>query len=494
MKHSALSHTSLFAAFAFAVGAATLAAGPARAEVPFGPLWSAVAPSGAKPAGHPNLSKLKHLIFIVQENRSFDSYFGTYPGADGIPSPLPCLPSERHPSQCETPYPDHAANNQGGPYVSNAQEADIDGGKMDGFVIQRELELKKRGCPQDPEGVDPDCTPGSKSDIVDVLGYHDGTDLPNYWAYAKNDVLMDHFYESVHAWSQPGHLEIFSGWVAKCAQLDPPDVNSCASSLGGDTWNKDRPTPDLWTDITYLLWQHGVSWGVYLDGGQGPPFGHNGVQGIWNVLPGFQTVQEDGQTANALINLTQFYSDAAAGSLPQVSWVLPQYKESEHPPISIAFGQTYVTGLINAVSSGPDWDSSAIFVVYDDNGGFYDHEPPPFNFDQLGLGVRVPTWLVSPYAKKNYIDHQICSTDCYLKFIEDVFLGGERMSQAGRPDPRPDYRDEEPEYGDIANDFNFTQAPRPPLILDAHPMTMLRERTAPSAQNPAIRMVPQPPR
>ncbi len=108
--------------------------------------------------------------------------------------------------------------------------------------------------------------------------------------------------------------------------------------------------------------------------------------------------------------------------------------------------------------------------------------------------MRVPTWLVSPYAKKNYIDHQICSTDCYLKFIEDVFLGGERMSQAGRPDPRPDYRDEEPEYGDIANDFNFTQAPRPPLILDAHPMTMLRERTAPSAQNPAIRMVPQPPR
>jgi hypothetical protein len=92
----------------------------------------------------------------------------------------------------------------------------------------------------------------------------------------------------------------------------------------------------------------------------------------------------------------------------------------------------------------------------------------------------VPAWLVSPYAKKNYIDHQICSTDCYLKFIEDVFLDGERMSEAGRPDPRPDYRDEEPAYGDLANDFYFTQPPRPPLMLDEHPMTLLHPARPPA--------------
>jgi phospholipase C len=451
--------------------ALALAGGQARAGVSLAPVWTSVAPGGAQPDKHPLLKKLKHLIFIVQENRSFDSYFGTYPKADGFPSPLPCLPSKFHPKVCETPYPDHDANNQGGPYESQYQEPDIDKGKMDGFVIQREEQLERGGCKDDVEGGPDTCT-----GTVDVMGYHDGTDLPNYWAYAKNFVLNDHFYESVHSWSQPGHFEIFSGWVATCKQLDPPDVNSCVTTFGGQTWNATRPTPDLWTDITYLLWQHNITWGVYLDGGQGPPFGHHGVQGIWNVLPGFETVQDDGQMSNALINLTQYYKDAAAGTLPQVTWILPQFQESEHPPITIVDGQNYVTKLINAVSEGPDWDSCAIFVVYDDIGGFYDHEPPPFNFDELGLGIRVPAWIVSPYAKKNYIDHQVCSTDCYLKFIEDVFLDGERMSQAGRPDPRPDYRDEETSYGDLANDFYFTQNPRPPLILDEHPMTMLRER------------------
>jgi phospholipase C len=463
-------------ACALAAGGFALAIAPARAEIPLSSLWTVPAQPDVRPAKHPLLKKLKHLIFIVQENRSFDSYFGTYPKADGFPSPLPCLKSIAPPKTCQRPYLDHEANNQGGPYLSEYQEADIDHGKMDGFVVQREKELERGGCPPDDENVPRDCASGE----VDVMGYHDGTDLPNYWAYAKNDVLMDHFFESVHSWSQPGHFEIFSGWVAKCTQLDPPDVNSCATALGGNTWNAQRPTPDLWTDITYLLWQHGVSWGVYLDGGQGPPFGHQGVQGIWNVLPGFETVQEDGQTSNALINLTQFYKDASAGTLPQVTWVLPQFQESEHPPITIVDGQSYVTKLINAVGSGPDWDSCAIFVVYDDDGGFYDHEPPPFNFDELGLGIRVPAWLVSPYAKKDYIDHQICSTDCYLKFIEDVFLDGERMSEAGRPDPRPDYRDEEPAYGDLANDFYFTQPPRPPLMLDEHPMTLLHPARPPA--------------
>ncbi len=231
--------------------------------------------------------------------------------------------------------------------------------------------------------------------------------------------------------------------------------------------------PDLWTDITYLLYRGGISWGVYLDGGQGSPFGQKAVPGIWNVLPGFETVQEDGQLANALLDQKQFYVDAAAGTLPQVTWLLPHYYDSEHPLASISHGQSYVTGLINAIMQGPDWSTSAIFVVYDDADGFYDHEPPPFNFDKLGLGIRVPAWMISPYAKPHYIDHQICSVDCYLKFIEDTFLNGERMQQAGRPDPRPDYRDAQPVYGDLRNDFDFGHPPQPPLVLPTHPMTML---------------------
>jgi phospholipase C len=469
-----------------ALGALALAASPVRAGSPLGSLWTSVAPprSAHPPSKHPGATKLQHLIFIIQENRSFDHYFGTFPGADGFPSPLPCLPSLWHPSQCETPYPNHLASNEGGPYESKYQEGDIDNGLMDGFVEEREMQLAKK-CPQGADGrpidiVDPEDEPDSQKCVVDVMGYHDGTDLPNYWAYAQQNVLQDHFYESIHSWSEPAHLAIFSGWSAVCKKVNPPQINTCAPSTGTNPWNVAKiAVPYLWTDITYMLWQNDITWGVYLDGGLGAPFGHNGVQHIQDVLPGFETVNDDGQVANSELNLqNQFYSDASNGTLPQVTWIMPQYKESEHPTASIALGQTYVTGLINAIMSGPDWNSSAIFVEWDDPAGFYDHEPPPFNFDTLGLGIRLPAFIVSPYAKQGVIDHQICSTDCYLKLIEDVFLNGETMSQAGRPDPRPDYRDTEPQYGDLLNDFNFNQAPRPPMLLSTHPMTLLREDDA----------------
>ena len=192
-------------------------------------------------------------------------------------------------------------------------------------------------------------------------------------------------------------------------------------------------------------------------------------------MPGFETVQDDGQVANALlVQQSQFYSDAAAGTLPAVTWLLPKYYDSEHPQASIVHGQTYLTGLVNAIMQGPDWSSSAIFVIWDDADGFYDHEPPPFNFDKLGLGIRVPAFMISPFARPGLIDHQVCSSDCFLKLIEDVFLKGERLSQSGRPDPRPDYRDEEPQYGNLLDDFDFNAPPRPPLVLSTHPMTMLR--------------------
>jgi phospholipase C len=444
------------------------------------------AQAGISPKAPAGLSNIQHIVFIVQENRSFDNYFGTYPGADGFPSPLPCLPSNWYPSQCFSPYLEHKANQLGGPYSSSYQEQDIDGGAMDGFIEAREKELRHSKCNPanqargirvaNPEVVidDDEVGPQIAHCTQDVMSYHDGTDLANYWAYAQNYVLMDHFFESVHSQSHPSHLEIFSGWAAKCKQLDPPDVDSCFSDANpGQIWGDRFPEPYLWTDITYLLYQNNVTWKAYLDGGLGPLHDHATVGALWDVLPGFETVQEDGQVANAEINMTEFYSDAANGTLPQVSWLLPHYNDSEHPQANIYQGQSYVTGLINAIMNGPDWSSTAIFVVWDDIGGFYDHQAPPFRFDVLGLGIRVPSLLISPYAQAGLIDHQVCSTDCYLKFIEDVFLNGERMSQSGRPDPRPDYRDEESDYGDLINDFNFNQAPRNPMVLSTHPMTLL---------------------
>jgi phospholipase C len=454
-------------------------------------LFTAVQPPAAPMQASPQtsgLSKIQHLIFIVQENRSFDEFFGTFPGADGIPTSPPCQIDPWYPSNCDKPYLNHDASNLGGPYMNPYQVQDIDGGKMDGFVESREQQLGPSCAPQNGKPPDPNKIVGYHIDEegigmsskcrIDVMGYHDGKDLPNYWAYAQNYVLYDHFYESAESWSLPAHLALFSGWSAKCTTINPPDINSCTSDLGGTIWNPDNEDaiPYLWTDITYLLYKHNISWISYLDGGLGMPIGGNGpgVQGIWIPLGGFETVNDDGQINNAIgVQTTQFYTDAANGTLPQVSWLLPTYLDSDHPQASIKNGQSYVTGLVNAVMNGPDWNSSAIFIVWDDMGGFYDHEPPPFSLDFDGPGLRTGAILISPYAKTSFIDHQTLTTDSFLKLIEDVFLRGKRLSQSGRPDPRPDYRDQSKMLGDLKADFDFKQNPRPPMLLSTHPMTTL---------------------
>jgi phospholipase C len=129
-----------------------------------------------------------------------------------------------------------------------------------------------------------------------------------------------------------------------------------------------------------------------------------------------------------------------------------------------------VTHLINAAMRGPDWETTAIFLTWDDWGGFYDHVLPTA-VDEMGYGLRVPGLLISAYAKTGYIDHQTLSFDAYLKLIEDRFLGGERLDPAtlSRPDSRPFVREEESALGDLASEFDFTQAPRPPLLLDPTP-------------------------
>jgi phospholipase C len=200
-------------------------------------------------------------------------------------------------------------------------------------------------------------------------------------------------------------------------------------------------------------------------------------------LPAFDTVHRDGQLAN-IQGVARFYRAARAGTLPAVSWVVPNGAVSEHPPALISDGEAYVTRLINAIMRGPDWSSTAIFLSWDDWGGFYDHVVPP-QVDQNGYGLRVPGLVISPYARKGYIDHQTLSFDAYLKFIEDDFLGGQRLDPQsdGRPDPRPDVRENASQLGDLTSDFDFSQQPRPPVLLPTHPSSDLvapsRARLAP---------------
>ncbi len=142
------------------------------------------------------------------------------------------------------------------------------------------------------------------------------------------------------------------------------------------------------------------------------------------MLPGFTDVHIDGQMSD-IRPLSPFVAHARAGTLPQVSWISPDGRDSEHPPALVSTGQAYVTRIINAVMRSGDWKSSAIFLAWDDWGGFYDHvNPNPVQVDSRGYGIRVPALVISPYARRGVIDPQTLSFDAYLKFIEDDFLGG----------------------------------------------------------------------
>ena len=168
--------------------------------------------------------------------------------------------------------------------------------------------------------------------------------------------------------------------------------------------------------------------------------------------------------------LDSFLTQAKAGTMPAVSWIVPNNADSEHPTALVSTGQAYVTNIVNSIMQSPEWNSTAIFLTWDNWGGFYDHVAPP-TVDVNGYGLRVPALIISPYAKQGYIDHQTLSFDAYNKFIEDVFLGGQRLDPKtdGRPDSRPDVRENAPQLGDLASDFDFNQAPHPPVLLQPYP-------------------------
>jgi phospholipase C len=153
----------------------------------------------------------------------------------------------------------------------------------------------------------------------------------------------------------------------------------------------------------------------------------------------------------------QFVTDAEAGRLPQVSYVLPPYvyNEHPHPGRQICIGENWTVRQINAVMNGPDWDHTAIFVTWDDFGGFYDHFPPPV-IDEMGLGARVPLLVVSPWAKRGYVSHTSYEFSSFLSLTEHLF------------DLKP-LTSRDRKANDLMDVFDFKQKPRPPLILDERP-------------------------
>jgi phospholipase C len=406
---------------------------------------------GVLPAA--GLGNIQHIVVIMQENRSYDTYFGTYPGGDGIPSGY-CNPDPAT-GICVAPYHDPLMSQVGGPHTTSDSVIDINQGLMNGFIKAKELGGGSR---------------------VDVMGYKDQRELPVYWSYAQQGALQDHMFAPSTSWSQPSHNYLVSGWSATCTNTDDP--MTCTTNLATvppynqlDTETSGKPDY-IWTDITYLLHKNNVGWGYYVGQGAQPDCDDGsitccpkaqtpGTGEIWNPLPDFQTVHLDGELGN--IKATDsFLAAARSGNLPAVSWVIPNQLESEHPPARVDAGQQHVNQLVNAIMQGPDWSSTAIFLSWDEWGGFFDHVPPPA-VDGAGYGIRVPGLVISPWVKHGVIDTQTLSHDAYLKFIEDVFLGGQRIDPAtdGRPDSRPTVREGASILGDLAGEFDFSQTPRP---------------------------------
>lgn len=400
-------------------------------------------------------SPIQHIVVLMLENHSFDNLFGTFPGANGLPTGV-CLAQASSSKSCVSLF-----HNPGGypgdlPHEHNAAVADIDNGKMDGFVKQQQ-----KAC---------NCT------RTDAAGYFTQSDIPAFWRYAQTFTLQDNLFENVSSWSLPSHLSIVSDWDAACTS--PTDPMSCTSTpmIGFTNWNKwPAPNAEPWTDLTYLMHTHGVSWRYYDADGTQPvcsPSGctmtatSGGTHYWWNPLPWFTDVQQDGELGN-ISTQSAFFSAVASNTLPSVSWVIPNNAQSGHPNISVNAGsEQFAVSVVNAIESSPEWANTVILLAWDDWGGEYDHVAPPA-VDSFGYGLRVPGIVISPYARKGYIDNQRLSFDAYNKFIEDTFMGGQRIDPEsdGRPDSRPSVREANPLLGDVANDLDFSQTPSPPMLL-----------------------------
>src|ERR1022692_1968825 len=370
------------------------------------------------PAAPPGLEKIQHFVFIMQENRSFDHYFGTYPGAEGIP-PGVCVPNPGG-GPCVAPSHDAQPVNQGGAHNWADALNCIDGGLMDGFIA------------------------GSAQKPGDVMGWHDSREISNYWNYARLYVLEDRLFESITSYSLPAHLYMLA-----------------AQSGGYIGTGQPQPQSYSFSEITQLLGSGKIDWRYYVNRGPTAGAADGGVANVdadettysfWNPLPAFPAVKNDPTQFGRLTDATQFYTDAQTGKLPQVSWIIPNSGLSEHPPASIATGMNYVTGLVNAVMNSPEWNSTAIFIAWDDWGGFYDHVDPP-KVDQYGLGIRVPGLVISPYARQGYVDHKTYSFESWLRLAEERFGIIPMTARANTAN-------------DMADAFDFTQQPRPPVLMN----------------------------
>jgi phospholipase C len=379
--------------------------------------------------GTADLSKIQHIVFIIKENRSFDTYFGTFPKADGATkgkvSTGETIPLGHTPDQ---PPRDPA-------HTWVAARWAIDNGQMDRFDQI-----------------------GSANANGDYLTYTQlrQSDIPNYFSYAKTFTLADHMFSSIKSDSFPNHIYTVaasSGGVidipySKITKTTPwgcdadPTTTVAVMDDAGSI-EKVFPCFDFSTMADSLENQK-ISWKYYA-----PSKGEHGYN--FSVFDAIDHIRNSYLWAENVVPVTGFINDAQTGNLPAVSWVVNGSPVDEHPPNSSCAGENWTVNQINAVMQGPEWSSTAIFLMWDDFGGFYDHVPPP-TLDNFGLGPRVPLIIISPFAKPGHISHTQYEASSVLKFIEEKF----NLAPLSERDANAN---------DTLDSFNFSQKPIPPLIL-----------------------------
>jgi phospholipase C len=387
---------------------------------------------------HQANTPIQHLVVLMQENHSFDNYFGTYPGANGIP-PGTQMPVDPNNPAAGYVVPWHIGNSTitDISHSSSTYTDQYDNGKMDGFVSA----LNARN-----------------QDGKLAMGYYDDSDIPYYWNLADSYVLFDQFFSSAKDGSFANHMY----WVAAVPPVAPKGV----------------PLNQVLADIPTIfdkLQAAGVSWKFYVQNYDSTityrnigTSGNRSSQVIWVPLLNFDRFLDDPTLSSHIVDLSQYFIDLQNGTLPSVAYIIPS-GASEHPPSSLKSGQRFVKTIIQELMRSSSWDSSAFMLAYDDWGGWYDHVPP-IQVDQYGYGPRVPVILVSPYAKSGNIDHTVLDFTSILKFIEQNW-NIEPLAQR------------DANANNFLSAFDFSQSPRLPIFL---PLTRLAVPPAKKDPSPVI--------
>jgi phospholipase C len=381
--------------------------------------------------------KIDHVVFIIKENRTFDHLFGRYPGADGVRAGKTCdgktIPLAR--AKDSTPDAGHS-------FINGVTA--INGGRMNCFEHQ---------------------------------GYNQylEQDIPNYWTYARRFTLADHFFSSIYGPTGIEHLWTFAAQSDRFTDHERP-----GQFATGQREFCDDPFEQMWSFRELTAEQEREAFALE----EGGAAGAEELRKLWTlrwpcidvqVLPdllqraGLTWKEYRGENQwvqplrivrhvrfsgmwNNVVSDTEFLHDVEAGRLPAVSWLTPTFGLSDHPPASICQGENWLVDVMNGLGASRYWANTAVVVTWDDFGGFYDHVPPP-HVDLYGLGPRVPAIVISPYAKRGFVDHDVMEFSSVLRFIERIF----RL---------PAMTDRDRNSDDMLSAFDFTQPPQPPLILD----------------------------